>query len=301
MVQRTSNLLAVLLLSVAPYGSSFSSLFLFPRRDRNAARSSAAASGSAATTSTMMWSTTESDDEPIPSDATVNEIKRKLVTLCASSSPSKDQVKRLVSDLEDAGEMAGIGQASAVSGLLSGKWELIYCSEDATRSSPFFSAFRQAFPEQSDQIFGITDAIPAPVKEVGPAFQDIDFSVAAQTGSFVSRVKVATLGGAATSMMTTRATITGTDGVDGIRLSIDTTKPEESTILKSLGPLGSIINDNAPAFPSGQALEQVMPGSSQVTIRNSFCDDGLRVSRHDARPDELCVWRRTDFATSEVL
>lgn len=247
--------------------------------------------------------TTEFDDEiPTATDATVNEIKAKLVQVCGSSAVTMDRVQSLVRDLEEAAETAGIGQASAVSGLLSGQWELLYCSEDDTRSSPFFWAFRQAFPEQSDQIFGITDAIPAPLKEVGPATQTIDFSAATQTGTLVSRVKVATLGGAATSTMTTRATITGTDGVDGIRLQIDTTKPEESTVLRALGPLGSLIDDSAPAFPSGQALEQVAPGASQVVVRTPFCDDGLRISRNDARPDDdFCVWRRTDFATSEVL
>jgi len=260
-------------------------------------------SSSSAVVGVVLWASTSEFDDDIPTatDAIVNEIKAKLVQVCGSSAVTKDRVQSLVRDLEEAAETAGIGQASAVSGLLSGQWELLYCSEDDTRSSPFFWAFRQAFPEQSDQIFGITDAIPAPVKEVGPALQTIDFSAATNTGTLVSRVKVATLGGVATSMMTTRATITGTDGVDGIRLQIDTTKPEESTVLKALGPLGSIINDNAPAFPSGQALEQVMPGASQVVMRTPFCDEGLRISRNDARPDEIYIWRRTDFATSEVL
>ena len=38
--------------------------------------------------------------------------------------------------------------------------ELIYAPDDVTRSSPFFWAFIRAFPDSSDQIFGITDAIP---------------------------------------------------------------------------------------------------------------------------------------------
>ena len=231
----------------------------------------------------------------------VNEIKERLVRLCTSSSPSEERIRNLVRDLEEAGEASGIGQASAVSGLLSGSWELIYCSEDVTRSSPFFWAFRRAFPDSADQVFGITDAIPAPLKEVGPATQEIEFTGATQTGSLVSRVTVATLGGAATSVMTTRATIIGTDGVDGIRVRVDTTKPEESTVLQKLGPLGEMLSENAPAFPSGTVLEQVQPGSSQVVIRTTFCDDGLRVSRNDDRPDDLCIWRRTKFLESEVL
>lgn len=145
--------------------------------------------------------------------------------------------------------------------------ELLYSPEDVTRSSPFFWAFRNAFPDKSDQIFSITDAIPAPIKEVGPAMQTISLDDS-RTGQFVSRVKVATLSGMATSMMTTRATIVGFEGVDGIRLRIESTKPEESTVLKTiLGPLGPTINENLPPFPSGQALERVQPGSSEVVMR----------------------------------
>jgi hypothetical protein len=58
----------------------------------------------------------------------------------------------------------------------------------------------------------------------------------------------------ATSIMTTRASIVGVDGVDGLRLKIDTTKPEESTVVATLfGPFSAMINANAPAFPSGTA------------------------------------------------
>ena len=181
--------------------------------------------------------------------------------------------------------------------------ELLYSPEDVTRSSPFFWAFRKAFPDESDQIFGITDAIPAPVKEVGPAYQHIDLDVSndgrSASGSFVSRVKVATLGGMATSIMTTRASVVGVEGLDGIRLRIDSTKPEESTILKKFGPLGEFINTNAPPFPSGAALEQVAPGSSEVVMRTTFCDEGLRISRNEDRFSEPFVWRRKGFGNSD--
>ena len=201
------------------------------------------------------------------------------------------------------------GQASAVSGLLQGEWELVYAPEDDTRSSPFFWAFRKAFSEEiADQIFGITDAIPAPIKQVGPAFQEIDYNGSNGVrdggggGSLVSRVKVATLGGMATSIMTTRASIVGVDGVDGLRLKIETTKPEESTVVATLfGPFSAMINENAPAFPSGQALERVAPGSSEVIMRTTFCDEGLRISRNDERFDEVYVWRRKQFAMYDEI
>jgi hypothetical protein len=180
--------------------------------------------------------------------------------------------------------------------------QLVYSPEDVTRSSPFFWAFRRAFPDQADEIFSITDMIPAPIKEVGPAFQTIDFNENTNSGRFVSKVKVATLGGFATSIMTTRASITGVVGLDGIKIKIESTKPEESSVVQTLfGPLGAVINENAPAFPSGEALEQIQPGSSEVVMRNTYCDENLRVSRNDEIYNEVYVWKRREFASFEML
>jgi hypothetical protein len=175
--------------------------------------------------------------------------------------------------------------------------ELLYSPEDITRSSPFFWAFRRAFPDQSDQIFSITDSIPAPLKEVGPAIQTIDMNAK----TFVSRVKVATLNGLATSIMTTRANIVGVEGLEGVRLQIDTTKPEDSTVLEKLGPLGSIINDNTPPFPSGETLEKVQPGSSFVVMQTTFCDESLRVSRNNDRINDVYVWKRKSMGNGMML
>jgi len=214
------------------------------------------------------------------------------------------EVNSLVQELEATAEQVGVGQASSLSGLMSGEWELLYAPEDVTRSSPFFWAFRKAFPDSSDQIFGITDAIPAPIKEVGPAMQVINLEVgsSSQTGTFVSKVKVATLGGMATSIMTTRGSIVGIEGVDGLKLKIETTKPEDSTVIsKLLGPFGDTVNENAPPFPSGEALESARQGSSEVIMRTTFCDEGLRISRNEDRYDEVFVWRRGNFASFDFL
>jgi hypothetical protein len=248
-------------------------------------------------------SSTNLKDELPPSSQAVNDVKHRLVRLCQSSKkPDTYQIRDLISELEQTAEQAGIGQASAVSGLLAGEWQLLYAPEDDTRSSPFFWAFRKAFPDQSDQIFGITDAIPAPLKQIGPATQEIQWDEAIGNGSLVSRVQVATLGGMATSIMTTRASIVGVNGVDGIRLKVETTKPEDSTIVKTLfGPLAVTVNDRAPAFPSGEALERIAPGSSEVNMRTTFCDESLRVSRNDDRWDEAFVWRRKAFAMYDEL
>lgn len=201
----------------------------------------------------------------------------------------------LVRDIEDLGEQVGVGQASSHSGLLAGEWSLLYASEDVTRSSPFFWAFRKTFPQNSEQIFSITDAIPAPIKETGPATQTISM----QDQTLVSRVKVATLGGLATSIMTTRCTILNMGGLDTMRVRVDTTKPEESSILKTLGPLGAVIDENAQAFPSGDALEKVRPGGSEVVIKTTFCDEGIRISRDGELVDgDTYIWVRSSFEGS---
>ena len=180
--------------------------------------------------------------------------------------------------------------------------DLIYSSDDVTRSSPFFWAFRRAFPDSSDQIFGITDAIPAPLKMVGPASQtiDIDSSARPVTGTLVSRVKVATLGGVATSIMTTRCTVLSADGLDGLRVKVESTKPEDSTILQKLGPLGELINNSSPPFPSGEALDKVAPGSSEIVMRTTYCDEGLRITRSDDNED-VFVWKRIKFGAGNTV
>lgn len=102
--------------------------------------------------------------------------------------------------------------------------------------------------------------------------------------------------------MTTRGAITKAEGLDGLRLKIETTKPEDSTIVKTLfGPLAKTINESAPPFPSGETLERVQPGSSEVVMRTTFCDDGIRISRNDDRPKEVFVWKRKSFASFEPL
>ncbi|CAJ1953664.1 unnamed protein product [Cylindrotheca closterium] len=259
------------------------------------------------TSTPVVFSSAPSDlDSSSSSSRTLDDIKDDLIRTCSrSSKPLLDEVRTIVRELEEKAEDVGIGQASAISGLLAGEWELVYSPEDVTRSSPFFWAFRQAFPDQSDEIFSITDAIPAPLKEVGPAYQTIELNDAGRgtmTGTFVSRVKVATLGGLATSMMTTRGTITGTQGIDAIKIRVETTKPEDSTAVKTIfGPLGDTINEALPPFPSGETLERVKEGSSLVVMKTTFCDEGLRISRSTTKYDDVFVWRRKGFASSETL
>ena len=115
-------------------------------------------------------------------------------------------------------------------------------------------------------------------------------------GTLVSRVKVGTLSGQATSMMTTTTKVVGGRGVDGIELQIQTTQPEESTLVqKLLGPFSTLLNGSLPPFPSGDALERVMPGSSTVVMITTFCDETLRISRNSRKMDGVFVWKRRSF------
>lgn len=239
----------------------------------------------------------------LPTQATVDALKADLMKVCSRRpKPVMGEVQPLVRELEQTAEQVGVGQASSLGGLVSGEWELVYTANDDTRSSPFFWAFSKAFPTNADQIYAITDSIPAPVKEVGPAFQYIDVNSATQTGRFVSKVKVATLGGLATSIMTTKGSIVGIEGLDGLKLKIETSKAENSTVLRTLfGPLGDVINANVPAFPSGEALERFTPGSSEVVMRTTYCDEGLRISRNDDDFDNFFVWRRRRFSNYDFL
>lgn len=229
----------------------------------------------------------------------IDQLKANLLKACRSDLSA---VPKIVRQLESAAQPTGNIQQNILAGI-SGDWELLYASDDTTRSSPFFWAFQKAFPDSYNQIFQITDSIPAPLKDIGPAYQTIQYDPATQSGKLVSRVTIKALGGMATSVMTTRASITGVENDHDIQLTIDTTKPEQSSILTTmLGPLGPVVNENAPSFPSGVALERIAPGSSQVVLQTTFCDEGLRISKNKDRPDsQFFVWRRREFASYDFL
>lgn len=77
-------------------------------------------------------------------------------------------------------------------------------------------------------------------------------------------------------MMTTRAKTIGDQGLDGICLKIETTKPEDSTIFQTLfGPPGEKLQETSPPFPSVEALEGVKTGSSEVLLTTRHCNESL--------------------------
>jgi hypothetical protein len=256
---------------------------------------------------TSSW---RNDDEYEAQFQIIEADKMRLIALCESKNPLLEEIREAVSDLENIND-----ENANIYTWMNGEWELLYTPVDITRSSPFFWAFRQAFPDVSDQIYSITDGIPSPIKQVGPAYQQVDGRYildgdnSSGSGTFVSRVKVATLGGIATSMMTTRASIIGCDNnIDQtgceLRIKIETTKPEQSTVIQKLfgEQFGTMINDSLPPYPSGETLEQIVPGSSEVIVMTTFCDPTLRITKNKNRPaDEFFIWKRKSFNTYETM
>ena len=265
----------------------------------------------------------DDDDDDDDDDETqfrrIEDAKVRLMALCESKNSLLNEIRDAMSVVENSilYDAENDGTNSDMYSWMNGEWELLYTPVDITRSSPFFWAFRQAFPDVSDQIYSITDGIPSPIKEVGPAYQQIDCryiqnDYSTVSGSFVSRVKVATLGGVATSMMTTRASVIGihSNYLDNnrrgceLRIKIETTKPEQSTILQKVfgEQYGTMINDMLPSYPSGESLEQVAPGSSEVIVSTTFCDPTLRITKNKNRPiDEFFIWKRKSFNTYDTL
>jgi hypothetical protein len=285
-----------------------------------------------------MSETEDSDTTIIDDNETkinMDKLKAELISLCQKNEKNNKRIRSIVEMLSS----TSTPLSSASTSTIYGQWKLIYATTDATRSSPFFAAFRKALENNNnnnyadnhdnnnrdssssssssskvDRIYAITDSIPEPWKTIGTATQELD----ATQKRFISRVVVQTLGGKASSIMTTRARIlpaspittdpssatTPTFETPTIRLQIETTKPEQSTILQTLSKITMLPLDSmAPAFPSGRVLEQWSPGSSIVPMSTLYCDDAIRISKYDwqDRPDDFYIYQRTRFPEYDVL
>ena len=102
--------------------------------------------------------------------------------------------------------------------------------------------------------------------------------------------------------MTTRCKILSKQGLDSIVLQVESTKPEKSTVLEKLGPLGQFLEENSQPFPSGEALEKVKTGGSKVVVKSTYCDEGIRISKDgESSNGEVYIWVRSEFEeNSEV-
>lgn len=197
----------------------------------------------------------------------------------AGSDPENRQVRDLISRLE----LAMLGQRTTAA-LLNGTWELAWASDDVTRSSPFFWAFRQAFPDTADQIFGITDSVPNQLKGLGPATQTISANEGPEEGALISRVQIKAFPDLPVPLSSTMITTAAIIGRTPTKLSL---RVQDTRVREATLPLW----DQTLPFPSGQALELVKKGSSEVIMTTIYLDDRVRISRNDADGSTF-VWKR---------
>jgi hypothetical protein len=220
--------------------------------------------------------------------------------------PEKDAALQLIDELESS--FRGMKFAIAK---LCGTWELCFATDDITRSSPFFWAFKKALDgkkdnsplslggtgELADSIFYITDVIPPPLKVIGTARQTITSESSSDEFVFVgelkSEVTVESLG-SQSSVMTTISKLSESldnddDRVNIFNIDVETTEvvtsnPIINLIKTGVSPfLSSMglqqIASTLEKFPSGKVLDTVKEGSSRVYMQVTYIDDDIRIVR----------------------
>mmetsp|Transcript_64102 Transcript_64102/g.119182 ORF Transcript_64102/g.119182 Transcript_64102/m.119182 type:complete len:326 (+) Transcript_64102:62-1039(+) len=223
----------------------------------------------------------------------VSEVQAKLLRLAACCDRGQQgtpglrrECEAMIAELESS-QAAGLWDQSWADQLV-GEWRLVYATEDPTRSSPFFWAFRKAmagvkdpFPsrllfgseELSDNILTFTDNIP--LKSVGVASQSFG------NGLLISRVGVRVfLSGESTMTTTSRYAVKQTDLDRLLRIGVERTEVVGSSVAASL------LQDYE--APTGEWLGD----SAEVEARVTFLDDRLRVMRDAARPSACFVYAR---------
>ncbi|CEM18277.1 unnamed protein product [Vitrella brassicaformis CCMP3155] len=193
--------------------------------------------------------------------------------------------------------------APATSPLLKGTWRLVYASEDVTRSSPFFWAFRKALEgirdplrtfgsdQLAESLFGLTDRLP--FKSIGESRQRIEGSPMPnqrfRPERLTNQVRVGVFG-LGESKMTTECSVAPQEGPeardDVLNVTIEKTKVLDSTISRLLPFL-----DGDSAYESKSSLENIKQGSSVVEKRISFLDEDLRIVRNDRDGHVFAYWR----------
>eukprot|EP00929_Paragymnodinium_shiwhaense_P015265 TRINITY_DN123328_c0_g1_i1.p1 TRINITY_DN123328_c0_g1~~TRINITY_DN123328_c0_g1_i1.p1 ORF type:complete len:303 (-),score=40.50 TRINITY_DN123328_c0_g1_i1:240-1148(-) len=207
-------------------------------------------------------------------------LQRRFLEVAAGSCRGQcatDRMKGQALDLIDSLEALNPTAASAeATELLEGRWRLVFASEDVSRSSPFFWAWRQFLGEVPDpspitrlafgteklveSVFAITDGIP--IKGIGEATQE--FSM----GTLVNQVNLQIFGVGECMMTTTSTYVPQAGRSDTLSLTIETTQTVGATIAAADGIV----------FPS----KELLGDSAQVDMRISYLDENLRVSRNDA-------------------
>ncbi|CAM9597452.1 unnamed protein product [Pylaiella littoralis] len=204
-------------------------------------------------------------------------------------------------------------EETATSEALLGRWALVYASEDATRSSPFFWAFRKATEGLkvpfggvggggldgsvvASTIFAVTDSLPS--KSVGEAVQtitekEIKSEVEIFAGASAGSDKRSGSEGPNTfpsfrSVMTTTSEITDAKG-KGMKLKVAKTQVRKSALGRLLKPL---FNLDDIEFKTDSLLTPLKEGSTEVLMTTTYLDGLLRVSRNEQ--GQVFVFARAD-------
>lgn len=232
-----------------------------------------------------------------------SELMNKLVGMVQNTNrgrdkSNEDEIKSLIETIES---MPSSETVEEKLNLLRGKWDLLWTNDDVTRASPFFWAFRKATrdikdpvgvvgPELiSESIFQITDSIP--FKSIGSCSQTFT-----SDGRLVSEVDVeiglqSILSVGSSKMTTTSKYSFESDDASVLELQVEKTQVLQSTLEKLVPFQLPLLGDNS-AFPSGQALELVKPGSSTVYMRITYVDENYRLCSND-EDDKLFIFERS--------
>jgi len=225
-----------------------------------------------------------------------SEKEAELLKLCAytgrgtaAAADEKAKVDGVVEALESIDERNGANEKNL---MMNGNWKLVYASEDVTRSSPFFWAFRKAtkgifqplpiLPSQlAEAVFAITDGIPFAKK--GQATQRIELDSSGD-GFLISMVEVElsvfdVLLPPQTGFITTTSKIEAGTALGSSLLTVQTTQIKDSSWEKIPILATSVKNS---VFPSNEAFERVAQGSSEVEMRTTYLSDELRIVRNEA-------------------
>jgi len=197
-----------------------------------------------------------------------------------------DRVQDALEELESMNPTA----SPAASPLLDGKWALVYASEDPTRCSPFFWAWRQRFAGTKDtnplsqmllgsddlieNIFTITDSVP--IKSVGLATQEM------RDGVLKNQVAVTVSPSGTSQMTTTSAYEPDLVKKDTLRVTVEKTQVLDAT-------WGGNWLDNI-EFP----YKDVLGESATIDMKITYLDDRLRIVRDPARPGAVFAFARVE-------
>lgn len=225
---------------------------------------------------------------------------RGQLATCAERNRVEDAIWEL--------EMRTPIEETASSEALLGRWALVYASEDPTRSSPFFWAFRKAtealkapfgLVEEGGiaaTVFAITDSLPG--KSVGEAVQtitaneiksEVEIFAGASAGSDRKRKGDGPPTFASfRSVMTTTSEITDASGTT-TKMRVAKTQVRKSALGRLLRPL---VNLDDMEFKTDSLLSPLREGSTEVSMTTTYLDGLLRVSRNEQ--GQVFVFARED-------